>query len=227
VYAEGSGTGAAGSALWAENSSGIAVWAKNGSEDATLVLENFGTGQFLKGFGGDGGEDELRIGNDGSLATKADTYLFVPGMQAQFQPGGVSASLDIMQAGRVVVDPDGTGLKAVLFAIPLPGVLYGQPVKVEQVTIYYESSSPYTYIDQTDVYRQSNSNAGAYYAMATDATDRNSTSYTSYSVTVTSSNVLSAEEGMVNVWLRLSFDLGDEYITIGGVRVRLGHHPLY
>jgi len=210
-----------------QNPGGIGIWTKNSSSDATLVLENFGTGHLLKGFGADGGEDELRIGNGGTIASKADSYIFVPGMQAQLQGGGISAVLDVLQSGRVVVNPDGTGFKGVMFAIPLPGVLYGQPVKVEEVTIYYTSSSPLTYIDQTDVYRQGNSSEGAYYTMASDSTNRSSTNYTSYSVPVTSSNVLSAEEGMVNVWLGLYFDLGDESLRIGGVRVRLGHHPLY
>jgi hypothetical protein len=203
------------------------MWGKTSSDDAAMVVENSGTGNLFKGFGADGGEDELRIGNDGSIASKADTYLFVPGMQAQLLSGGVNASLDISNHGRVTVYPSGAGIKALVLPVPLPGVLYGQAVKVEEVTIFYESSYSGTYIDQTDVYRQKNLSSFDYYSMATDGTDRTSMDYTSYSVPVTNFNVLSAEEGMVTVWLRLSFDSGDEHITIGGVRVRLGHHPLY
>lgn len=69
VRAESNGVGLPGSALKAEslNNMGIAVWAKSDSLDATLVTSNDGTGALVKGFGGDGGEHEFIIENDGSF----------------------------------------------------------------------------------------------------------------------------------------------------------------
>ncbi len=68
------GVGLDGAALYARsfNSSnqGIALWAHNDhdtSTDATAVFSNDGSGPLLKGFGSNGGEDEFRFNNDGTL----------------------------------------------------------------------------------------------------------------------------------------------------------------
>lgn len=69
VLAESNGLGLNGPALKAnaKNGSGIALWAKANSWDATMVTSNDGTGPLLKGFGGDGGEHEFIIENDGTF----------------------------------------------------------------------------------------------------------------------------------------------------------------
>jgi len=66
--------GLAGAAVYARSNNtsnaGIALWAHNDhttSTDAAAVFSNDGTGALLKGFGGNGGEDEFRIDNDGTL----------------------------------------------------------------------------------------------------------------------------------------------------------------
>ncbi len=67
-------SGTAGASLYArtDNSTGhgIALWAHNdhsSSTDASVVISNDGSGPLLKGFGGDGGNEEFTIENDGSL----------------------------------------------------------------------------------------------------------------------------------------------------------------
>ena len=65
------GTGSSGAAIWAENQmagNGIALWAQSQSSDTNLVIENLGSGSLIKGFGGDGGNEEFRVDNDGSIA---------------------------------------------------------------------------------------------------------------------------------------------------------------
>jgi len=66
------GGGLPGASVYARTNSaaGIALWAHNdhtSSTDATAVLSNTGSGALLKGFGGNGGEDEFRINNDGTM----------------------------------------------------------------------------------------------------------------------------------------------------------------
>ncbi|MCK5681754.1 hypothetical protein KAI46_13175, partial [bacterium] len=68
------GVGLAGAALYAQTNNstgnGVALWAHNDydfSTDATVVISNDGAGALLKGFGGNGGEDEFRLDNDGTL----------------------------------------------------------------------------------------------------------------------------------------------------------------
>lgn len=70
----GVGDGLAGAALYARSyntsNGGIALWAENAhttSTDATAVFSNAGTGPLLKGFGGNGGEDEFSFDNDGTM----------------------------------------------------------------------------------------------------------------------------------------------------------------
>jgi len=225
------GGGKTGTALWVENTStgsGIALWAKARGTDATLIASNDGTGPLIKGFGGDGGEDEFRLNNNGSIETKADSYIFVPGTEATVH--GVYAATTALYyygAGQVVVDPSTPGTKYIQFGVVLPSVLYGQPVKVEEVTIFYKTTSTSSFIDETRVYRQKATGAPDVYTLVTDVTNRNSTTYTSYSVTPTADNTLSAGEGFVSVMLTLYFADASHEITIGGVRLRLGHHGLY
>jgi hypothetical protein len=68
-----SGLGLNGSAVFAENTntgSGIALWAKTSGTDATAVFSNNGTGYLIKGFGGDGGEHEFAVYNNGQVWTE-------------------------------------------------------------------------------------------------------------------------------------------------------------
>ena len=70
------GPGASGSALWVENTnaSGIALWATNSSatnDDAALIVGNSGTGPLIKGFGGNDGEEEFRVDNNGDVSQDA------------------------------------------------------------------------------------------------------------------------------------------------------------
>lgn len=224
------GGGVAGVALWVENTntgSGIAAWVRAAGTDASLVIENSGSGELLKAFGRDGGEDELRISNNGSLQTKADTYLFVPA--SEIRPITPGAIINYNGSGDISLQYGTTGGKAVMFAIELPAVLYGQPVKIEEVTIYYNVSNSATFITQTEVHKQLISpHVGGgpdFVYLVYDDTDRNSTTYTSYSVTPNA--WLDDQMGFIGVVIIIQYNSTSHYIDLGGVRVRLGHHPLY
>lgn len=224
------GGGAAGAALWVENRStanGIGEWVKARGTDATLVIENTGSGPLLKAFGGDGGEDEFRIGNNGAFMSKADTYIFVSGIEAKSVSAGAVFSYN--GSGNIRIRYTTAGDKALVVGIPLSAVLYGQPVKVEEVTIYYNVSNEATYITQTGVIKQLTSGmmggGPEFVYLVDDTTDRNSINYTSYSLSV--NQLLSADTGFLTVTLVVHFDDASHSIDLGGVRVRLGHHPLY
>ncbi|MCX7681924.1 MAG: hypothetical protein N2508_08185 [Anaerolineae bacterium] len=224
------GGGASGTALWVVNTStgsGIALWARVNGTDAAIIASNNGTGLLFKGFGADGGEDEFRVANNGAISTKADSYIFVPGTEAKLNATSSGASLEYYGVSQVVVNPSTTGTKVIQFGVVLPSVLYGQPVKVEEVTVFYSTNHSASYIAATYVYRQKASDPLGYYTLVSDTTNRNSTAYGSYSVTPTADNLLSIDEGFISVRLDLSFANADHEITIGGIRVRLGHHPLY
>ncbi len=220
--------GASGTALWVRNtntSNGIALWAIANGNDATLISSADGSGPIFKGFGGDGGEDEFRINNDGSVESKADSYIFVPGTEATLNATSSGVTLDYYGAGYVYINPSTTGTKHIQIGVVLPAVLYGKRVKVEEVTIFYRTANSASYIDQTQVFRQTSGGGSVH--MVDDETNRTSTTYTSYTVTPTANNLLSADEGFVSIYLELNFSDASHYIVIGGVRLRLGHHSLY
>ncbi len=227
------GGGGGDASLWVENSStanGIALWSKAAGEDASVVIENAGSGALLKAFGGDGGEDEVQITNQGALQMKADSYLFSPGNDFKAVAGN-DLTLAVSEFGSLRVSAAATGEKKIAIGITLPGVLYGQPVKVEEITIFYNTSSSSSCITHTDVFRLRSSGITAGYPTAdsliSDATDRLSATYVGYTIVPTANQLLNAEQGILNITLTLNFINTAHYIQIGGVRVRLGHHPLY
>lgn len=231
LQAKSAGCGLVGPALKAsaDASCGIAVWGENSSTDTTLGLQNNGAGSLIKGFGNDGGEDEFRLGNNGAIATKADTYLFVPGTETTVHYGDNDVVLRYWDRGIVEVYTTKTvqGSKRVQIGIVLPAVLYGQPVKVEELTVFYKTDFADTYIERTILMRQTATGDPGFWSLIDDSTQRRSTTLTSYSLVPTNANLLSAEEGFLSTSFFMHFAGPNQAIRIAGIRLRLGHHPLY
>ena len=220
------GIGGASTALWAENTSstgGIAFWGVAAGDDATVISSNNSTGALFKGFGGDGGEDEIRIQNDGAIWSKADTFWHVPGIEVVGKSGGTQPVFDYKSTGAVDVRPTiGTSDYVVLLPIALPAFLYGGQVQVEGLTVYYKVSEENSYIDRTRLIVASET--GAEVAVADLLGDQSSTTYTGYSPVV---NTPLGYQSFVTLELTLHLWEDWSVITIGGVDVQLGHHPLY
>lgn len=224
------GGGRHGTALWVENTntgSGIALWAVANGSDATLIAVNRGSGPLIKGFGGDGGEDEVRILNDGTFETKADSYLFIPGNEFIKNVDTDTTRWDCQRNGSVLIWRGATaGDKVIYIPITLPGVLYGQPVKVESITVYYKcQDGTKNYIAGTYLYKQTSADGDV--TLISDYTDRTSDTATSYTLNLTADNILSSDQGILGLNLALHFVDNTHYIQIGGVRIQLGHHDLY
>ncbi|MBN2146599.1 MAG: hypothetical protein JW726_04385 [Anaerolineales bacterium] len=63
-------TSSAGTSLWVVNdnaTSGIALWATAYGSDTTVIASNHGSGALFKGFGGNGGEHEFIVTNEGDV----------------------------------------------------------------------------------------------------------------------------------------------------------------
>lgn len=226
---QSAGSGPAGTALWVENTnatSGIGLWASASGIDATIIASNTGTGALYKGFGSDGGEDEFRVNNNGSIETKADSYIFVPGSAFIKNSNADTTRWDIASnGGAILYRGAAAGTKSVIYPLTLPTQLYGRAVKVESVTVYYKvlnSSNGYI----TMVYLTKSTDADSLVDLVADATDRTSTTATSFTLVPTANNVLGPNEGLV---LELHFNFADDaaWVLISGVRVQLGHHGLY
>jgi len=226
VWSKANGSG--GTALRAENvgTGGIGIWGVANGTDAAIIASNRGSGMLFKGFGGDGGEDEFRVNNNGSIESKADSYVFISGSNFIKDDSTDTTRWTVRDNGSVEIYSGGSGTKLIQVPITLPGVLYGQPVKVESVTFYYQcADGTKGYIDQVWLFKQNGVDDTV--TVATDATDRTSNAAATFTLTPTSNNVLSADQGILSIAIRLQFADNVHYVRYGGVRLQLHHHDLY
>ncbi len=126
VCAESSGVGLAGSALKAEalNETGVAAWVKADSLDATLVTSNDGTGALVKGFGGDSGEHEFIIENDGSFKQELGANGLVKAAVYAFCGSSGSTVVRyfnnvVLQENPITILNGGTGMCSINFGFPV------------------------------------------------------------------------------------------------------------
>jgi len=226
VYAESASSGINGATLFSKNTNanGIALVAQNtSSNDTAMVVENDGTGPLLKGFGGDSGNDEFNFQNDGTFQDKAPSYIFVPGAGAYLDSGSSGVTFEPWH-GAVYIHSSTTGSKDVCLSTTLPSVLYGQSVKIEQVSIYYRTVTWLSnYILYTELFVLNQ--GGDIDPVGQDDTIHNNNTYSRYDVY--SNANLSADYGILSICLDLVFQEVSTPIFLGGARIKLRHHPLY
>jgi hypothetical protein len=230
VSAEGDGSALYGSALYARSTDpgGVALWAHNDSEsstDTTLALSNDGTGDLLKAFGGDGGNDEFNFKNDGTFQDKAPSYVNVPVTGAT--NWGTAATIYGDNGSCIFIDPENTGDLYIDVGVNLPLVLYGQPVQLEEIRVYYLTQYKDNYITETFFGKLIDNGYGSVgkSILLTDTSDHVSTTFSSYDVAA--DLTLSSDSGPL--WLGFHLFINDVIynLEICGVRIKLRHHPLY
>jgi hypothetical protein len=223
------GVGGSSSALWAENTSvtgGIALWAVAAGDDATLISSNSSTGPLFKGFGGDGGEDEFRIDNDGSLQVKPDTELFFPGALGRLTSGGGSITLLYMPDGRANLYSTGAADGVVQISLPVPSVLYGQPIEIETVTIGCQTNSLPTNTTAVKLWKQDASGTPSKIVdLAFGICGTSSGSWYAYSPP--SNNMLDASTGALSLELDVHFESAVTNMLVTWVKLTLDTHDLY
>jgi len=165
----------------------------------------------------------LQLGGSGRLESSADSYIFVPGSALVRDQESDTTRWSLQANGAALVRRGATaGNKYIHIPIVLPGVLYGQSVTVKSVTIYYLcSNGASSFITATDLNKQTD--ADSFTALVNETTDRTSNSASSYTLTPTTGNVLSSNQGILMLRLYLNFANDTDSIRIGGVRVQLGH----
>jgi hypothetical protein len=178
-----------------------------------------------------GGQPMLTVANKagpairvvGPLQSSDATYLFIPG-SAIVNVWNNSAT-DISVAGGAAMinkNPAGTSSPGVALPITIPGMMYGQPVRITEVRIYYVCEYPSSYISHTTLHRQID--ATTYDNLINYGVDQNSTLPISYAPPVdTSYNTLSAMSGPLTLRLEFFFANNTSYIQIGMVRLTLEH----
>ena len=79
------------------------------------------------------------------------------------------------------------------------------------------------YITGTSLVKQTA--ADSYVSIIADGTDHASNTAASYTLDLTTDNVLSSSQGILGFYLTLAFSDNTNYIQIGGVRLTLDHTP--
>lgn len=159
----------------------------------------------------------------GAIIKGADSYIFVPGSAFVKNNDTDSTRWDMQVNGAARVYRGATaGAKYIFIPITLPGVLYGQDVTVKSITVYYRCENGVNnYITGTSLNQQMT--ADSFVSILADGTDRTSNTATSYTLNLTTNNVLSSGHGILGLYLTLAFANDTDYIQIGGVRLQLGH----
>lgn len=161
----------------------------------------------------------------GGYKSTGDSYLWVPGTAGiSGTSAGATVNVRISLEGSAILEVTSAGANKYFYLpVSLPTQLYGQEVRVEQMCVYYKTTNAGSYIDQTRLYKVTAAGSGA--SLIDDATNRTSTSAGSYCLTPGASTpyTLTAGAGALNAQLRLDFASTSHDITIGGIRIRLGH----
>lgn len=153
---------------------------------------------------------------------KGDTsYVFIPG-SAFVKNNSNDSTRWQMSGGSARIYRGATGgTKHIRIPITIPAVLYGQPVRVTQVRVYYKCNNGTNgYISETQLYKQTD--ADSFVSMAVDTTNQQSNAATAYTLSPDGEhNILSAHQGILTLRLGLAFANDNDYVQIGGVRLTL------
>jgi hypothetical protein len=194
-----------------------------GHDDGNAVKGiNIGSGIGVKAYSSSGAA--ISAEGTGQIRSAADSYIFIPGNEFIKSRDTDTTRWGCWTNGAVQIwRGAATGSKTIYIPITVPGVLYGQEVTVEELTIYYMcQNGTKNYISYTGLTKQVYASGSV--LICGDDTDRTSNTSTSYTLSLTQHNVLSSDYGILGLRLSLNFVDDTNYIAIGGARLRLSHH---
>ena len=160
----------------------------------------------------------------GAIIKGANSYVFVPGNMFFKNNSNDSTRWDMSGGAARIYRGVTAGSKDIRIPITLPSVLYGQPVRVTSISIYYMcSNGAQAYITETQLYK--NTDADSWQTLVIDGTSRQSNLATSYSISTDGNyNTLSSSQGILSLRLKLAFNNDTDYVQIAGVRLTLNHN---
>jgi hypothetical protein len=150
-----------------------------------------------------------------------DSYIWVPGTAALLYPSD-GCTLYAQMYGSSRLECSTSGIKWINVPITIPGVLYGQDVRVESIRVFYDLDHAGSHINATWLHKTTHSQRGV--KLVDDNTERISTTPAAYTLSTTGESTLGTAAGPLNLFLRIDHDgnmLHD--VNIGMIRVRLGH----
>jgi hypothetical protein len=160
----------------------------------------------------------------GAIIKGADSYLFVPGSAFIKNNSNDSTRWQLSGAAARIYRGTDSGSKYIRIPITIPAVLYGQPVRVTRIRVYYKcKDGANNYITATRLYKMTD--ADSWQLLVDDSTNRTSNTASNYTLTTDSNyNTLSSSEGLLVLYFQLAFANDTDYVQIGGVRLTLDHN---
>jgi hypothetical protein len=203
------GTSDTGSGVFGASNSGFGV---SGSSS---------TGDALRGYS-TAGASVYAIGT-GKIKSTAKSYVWISGNAFVKDEWDDATRWNMYENGSARIWlGSGSGTLRVYYPITLPSVLYGQPVKLTKLTVYYVCyNASKAFITYTDLHKFADADSAT--LVAGDATDYTSGTATSYSLNLTTNNVLSADQGGLGLYISLQCTDNTSYVQIGGIRLELEH----
>jgi hypothetical protein len=162
----------------------------------------------------------------GAIIKGARSYLFVPGTAFMKDLDTDTTRWDMMGAAARIHRGGTVGNKYIYIPITIPGVLYGQPVRILTITVYYQcENGAHNYIDETVLFKYDQTDSNLYNYVVNNADNRQSNTATSYTLPTDGTyNTLSSSQGLLTLRLLLHFMNDTEYVHIGGVLLTLEHN---
>jgi hypothetical protein len=205
--------------------SSYALWVENlgtGASDAGLYAGGELYGIYAEEVGGGNvGIFTPDFVEAGGYKSYNDSFLWVPGMAGVLYPDPNCTLYPELQ-GAATLSCSAGGTKTIYLPITVPGVLYGQEVRVEQVAVYYDLDNAASYITETRLRKLTTATTSD--SLISDTTNRTSTTPTYYSLSTTGNYTLTTTSGPLNLGLVIQHDGSVIHdVHVGGVRVRLGH----
>lgn len=148
------------------------------------------------------------------------TYWWSPGISGR-PANSADLTMGLTITGTAELGSSITGTHEFYLPLALPTVLYGQPVRVTEMTLYYATSQSESYIAAARLDKQVSATTSE--TLMNRTLMLSSTTPTSYTHPL-QNGTLTADSGPLTLQLRLTIADPSHLIYIGGVRLRLEHH---
>lgn len=170
----------------------------------------------------------LALEGTGRLTSTAKSYVWISGSDVRAYGQADTTVINMDSIGGAKITSGSAGDKNVVLPITVPGLLYGQEVRVTGLDIYWVGETSFDAISVVLMRRQIGVCPTCYVNLVNDGADHvcdvsNNATGCTQSYTISTNNTLSASSGVLYLTLQLAFNSTTSYIELGGVRLTLEH----
>lgn len=220
------------------SSEGAGLWALSGSGDGVHGASLLGPGVYgysLNGPGvvGDSFEGAALVAKGtGVITSTAYTYLWISGSAARAYDPSDTLIVEFTQNGAAKLSRGATaGNKTVVLPVTIPAVLYGQAVRIEEMTISWLAETDEDYFLSPILRQQTGacSSAACYEVIVSslsnfDCAEADHATGCQVDLDAVDGSVLSEESGALMIGIVFHFKDDTTWINLGGVRLKLAYN---